>query len=93
MPKERPIGGGLINRAPPFAYKIPTSETDEGVARLRAYYEALGRFVQIFAEVEKLVWQTLVHYAGTPPEVAKIVLTAGKVDQCCTHIMVIASCR
>ena len=33
------------------------SQTKEGIERERAYYEALGRFVQIFAEVEKLVVQ------------------------------------
>ena len=70
-------------------YKV-ASQTKDGLERERAYYEALGRFVQIFAEVEKLVWQTLVHYVGTSHEVAKIVLTAGKVDQCAKHIKQIA---
>lgn len=72
-------------------YQVPASETKEGIERERAYYEALGRFVQIFAEVEKLVWQTLVHYAGVSHEVAKIVLTAGKVDQCAKYIKQIAA--
>jgi hypothetical protein len=77
------------SRAAWLEYQV-ASETKEGIKRERAYYEALGRFVQIFAEVEKLVWQTLVHYVGTSPEVAKIVLTAGKVDQCAKHIKQIA---
>jgi hypothetical protein len=72
-------------------YQVPASETKEGKERLQAYYEALGRFVQIFAEVEKLVWQTLVHYVGTSHEVAKIVLTAGKVDQCAKYIKQVAA--
>ena len=78
-------------RAAWLEYQVPVSETKEGIERERAYYEALGRFVQIFAEVERLVWQTLVHYVGTSHEIAKIVLTAGKVDQCATHIKQIAA--
>jgi hypothetical protein len=74
------------SRAALLEYQVPASETKEGIERERTYYEALGRFVQIFAEVEKLVWQTLVHYVGVSHEVAKIVLTAGKVDQCAKHI-------
>jgi hypothetical protein len=83
------IFGG--SRAAWLEYQVPISETKEGIERERAYYEALGRFVQIFAEVEKLVWQTLVNYVGTSPEVAKIVLTAGKVDQCAKYIKQIAA--
>lgn len=82
------LGG---SRALWLQYQVPASETKEGIERERAYYEALGRFVQIFAEAEKLVWQTLVHYAGISHEVAKIVLTAGKIDQCATHIKQIAA--
>jgi hypothetical protein len=79
------------SRAALLEYQVPASETKEGIERERAYYEALGRFVQIFAEVEKLIWQTLVHYVGTSHEVAKIVLTAGKVDQCATYIKQVAA--
>jgi hypothetical protein len=81
------IGG---SRVAWLEYHVPASATKEGIERERAYYEALGRFVQIFAEVEKTVWQTLVRYVGVPTEVAKIVLTSGKVDQCATHIKQVA---
>jgi hypothetical protein len=60
------MSGG--SRALWMQYQVPASETKEGIERERAYYEALGRFVQIFAEAEKLVWQTLVHYANSPKE-------------------------
>lgn len=82
------IGG---SRTAWLEYQVPASQTKDGIERERAYYEALGRFVQRFAEVEKLVWQTLVHYVGTSSEVAKIVLTAGKVDQCATYIKQVAA--
>lgn len=55
-----PLGAAPIGAAAyrsPFNYTVPASETKEGQERLRAYYEALGRFVQMFAEVEKLIAQ------------------------------------
>lgn len=33
-------------------YKVTAAETEEGKERLRAYYEALGRFVDMFARIE-----------------------------------------
>lgn len=88
---------GSPGLAPPGAlpvqlqYKVLASETKEGQERERTYYEALGRFVQIFAEVERIVWLTLVSYVEARLEIAKIVLTAGKVAQCATHIKQIAA--
>ena len=62
-------------------YAVPPSETDEGRKNQQAYYEALGRFVQIFAEVERLVAQTLWAYAKTEQAVAKIVFSGTKIEQ------------
>jgi hypothetical protein len=56
-----------------FGYKIPASETKEGKEHLRAYYEALGRFVDMFARVETAITLTLWGYAGTDPTIARII--------------------
>src|SRR5690606_18894907 len=61
-------------------YTIPTSQTPEGQKRLRDYYEALGRFVDMFARTEAAVTPTLWHYAKTVPEIAKIVFSGTRTD-------------
>ena len=88
-----PLGAAPIGAAPyrsPFNYTVPASETKEGQERLRAYYEALGRFVQMFAEVEKLIAQTLWAYAGTKAEVAKIVFAGTQSDTAAGYIKAVA---
>src|ERR1019366_9965588 len=89
-----PLGAAPIGAAPyrsPFNYTVPASETKEGQERLRAYYEALGRFVQMFAEVEKLIAQTLWAYAGTKAEVAKIVFAGTQSDTTAGYIKAVAT--
>lgn len=80
-----PIGAGPIGAAP-FLYHIPASHTKEGRERLRAYYEALGRFVDKFSRVEAAVTRTLWHYAKTPPEIAKIAFSGAKVESSMQYI-------
>jgi hypothetical protein len=75
-----PIGGAPIGSSYPLFYSIPASHTKEGQERLRAYYEALGRFVDKFSRVEAAVTRTLWHYAKTPPEVAKVAFSGVKVE-------------
>ena len=70
----------------PFNYVIPASATKEGEERLRTYYEALGRFIDMFSAVETAMTLTLWHYAKTPPEVAKIILAGVKIELGITHI-------
>lgn len=67
-------------------YDIPAADTPEGQERERAYYEALGRFVQMFAEVEKVLSETLWGYAGTIPAISKIVFAGAASDQTATYI-------
>lgn len=71
MPGFGPIGSAPISSLP--MYRVTAADTPEGKERLRAYYEALGRFVDMFARVEVALTLTLWHYAKTPPEIAKIV--------------------
>jgi hypothetical protein len=71
-------------------YNIPVSETPEGKERLRAYYEALGRFVDIFARVETAVTLTLWRYAKTSPEIAKIIFAGAKIELGSTYIKQLA---
>ena len=71
-------------------YRIPASQTPEGQKRLREYYEALGRFVDMFARAETAVALTLWHYAKTAPAIAKIVFAGTKTDLSSTYIRQIA---
>jgi hypothetical protein len=71
-------------------YKIRAGDTPEGRERLRAYYEALGRFIAMFAEVETAVTQTLWLYAGTRPTIAKVVFAGAKIDISLTYIKQLA---
>ena len=74
-----PIGSAPIGASGDF-YTIPASETPEGQARLKAYYEALGRFIDIFSEVEATVTHTLRKYAETRPEIAKVIFARIPLD-------------
>lgn len=71
-------------------YHVPASETKEGKERLQAYYEALGRFVQMFAEVERVIAQTLWAYSGTKAEVAKIVFAGTQSDHAAGYLKAVA---
>jgi hypothetical protein len=73
------------------SYRIPASQTPEGRKRLAEYYEALGRFVDVFSRVEAAVTLTLWHYAKAPPEIAKVVFSGTKVDVGSQYIKQIAS--
>ncbi len=75
---NRSIGSGSL-LSNPRRYYISATQTREGKERLRAYYEALGRFVDMFARVETAMTLTLWHYAKTAPEIAKIVHAGTKV--------------
>jgi len=44
------------------------------------YYEALGRFVDAFADVETAITLVLWHYAATPHEIARAVFSGVRVD-------------
>jgi hypothetical protein len=81
------LGG---SRAAWLEYHVPASETEEGIKRERAYYEALGRFVQMFAEVEKVIAQTLWTYTGTKEEVAKIIFAGTQSDTAAGYIKAVA---
>jgi len=88
--KGRPYGSGAYGTGPYGGYTIPASETEEGKARIRAYYEALGRFVDTYSEVETAIHVTLRHYADTPPEIANIAFASVKADTGMTFIKQIA---
>jgi len=72
-------------------YHIPAADTPEGKERIRAYYEALGRFVDMFAVVETAVTLTLWTYAKTKSEIAKIILAGVRIDQGCNFIKQLAT--
>lgn len=67
-------------------HRIPASRTPDGQKRLREYYEALGRFVDIFSRVEAAIALTLWHYAKTTPEISKVVFAGTRVDLGSTYI-------
>jgi hypothetical protein len=87
---NRGIGVGPDNR---FSYIVPASETKEGKKRLTEYYEALGRFVDMFARVETAITLTLWHYAGTNPYVGKIIFAGSKIDGYSIYIKQLAEAK
>lgn len=57
----------------PFNYSVPASETPQGKERIRAYHEALGRFIDMFSRAEAAVEYVLRHYAETSTRVALVI--------------------
>jgi hypothetical protein len=76
--------------APRITYTVSASDTIVGQELLRAYYEALGRFVQMFAEVERVVAETLWAYAETRPEIAKVIFAGVQSDTAANYIKAVA---
>jgi hypothetical protein len=72
------------------SYNIPISQTPEGKERLRAYYEALGRFVDAFARVETAMALTLRLYAKTSGEIAKVIFAGARIETGSTFIKQLA---
>jgi hypothetical protein len=72
-------------------YKIPASQTPEGKKRITEYYEALGRFVDMFSRVEAAVTLTLWHYAKTEPAISKVIFAGARVENSSTYIKQIAT--
>jgi len=83
LPKRRRLRRRL-------SYTISAAGTIEGARREAEYYEALGRFVQMFAEVEKVLAQTLWFYAKSRPEVAKIIFAGTQSEMAATYIKALA---
>ena len=59
----------------------PPAETDEGQARLRAYYTALGRFVHRFTLAELAAHAALTHHAKLTDPVSRALLSGVRVDE------------
>jgi len=76
---------------PMYLYRIPASQTPEGKKRLTEYYEALGRFVDMFSRVEAAITLTLWHYAKTSPEIAKVIFAGARVESGSTYIKQLAA--
>jgi hypothetical protein len=85
-----PFNTQSYNSPRPPLYNIPVSETPEGKERLRAYYEALGRFVDAFARVETAVALTLRLYAKTTGEIAKVIFAAARIETSSSFIKQLA---
>ncbi|MEJ0075357.1 MAG: hypothetical protein WDO17_07895 [Alphaproteobacteria bacterium] len=71
-------------------YKVAAENTDEGKERIRAYYEALGRFVDTFARVESVVTQTLWKYANTPSKIGKVIFSGARIENGSQYIKQLA---
>ena len=75
------IGESALGALPDrLLYTVPAHETPEGKERIRAYYEALGRFIDTFARVETIVTHTLWAYAKTSPQIAKVIFAGARID-------------
>jgi hypothetical protein len=77
----------LLNQA---MYTVKASDTKEGKQRLQEYYSALGRFIDMFAQVETAVAFTLWHYAKTQPNIAKIIFSGDRIDSSSKYIKQLA---
>jgi hypothetical protein len=85
-PFGTPFGGeGALARA--LRYKIPAAATPEGQERIRAYYEALGRFAAMYAEVEAAVQNSLWFYAKTPADIARSIFSGTRVGTGASFIL------
>ena len=62
-------------------YKPIPSQTPEGKERLRAYYEALGRFVDAFSRTEHAAHSVLRFYAKMSIKGAQVLLSGVRVDE------------
>jgi hypothetical protein len=71
-------------------YHISASETEQGKKRLDEYYVALGRFIDMFAQVEIEVNFTLWHYAKTSTEISKFIFSGDRIDNSAQYIKQIA---
>jgi hypothetical protein len=86
-----PLGTRPFSTLPDrFPYSVPVAESEERKKRLSAYYEALGRFVDMFARVETAVTLTLWRYAKTEPGIAKVIFGGSKIDTYTKYIKQIA---
>jgi hypothetical protein len=70
---------------------VPASATKEGQERLHTYYESLGRFVDMFSQVETAVTLTLWRYAQTKPEIAKVIFAGSRIDIASAYIKQLAA--
>jgi hypothetical protein len=72
------------------AWLVPLSETEEGKKRLQEYYEALGRFTDIFSQVETAIATTLWFYANTTKDIAKIIFAGARIEVSSSYIKQLA---
>jgi hypothetical protein len=72
--------GSPLNTSP-LNYAIPASETKPGKERLRTYYEALRRFVDMFSKIEIAAHIVLRHYAKMTTATANALLSRVRVDE------------
>lgn len=85
------FGSGVASGAAAPFYTVPRSDTKIGKERLRSYYEALGRFIDMFSQVETAITLTLRLYAKTSTEIAKVLFSGVKIELGSTHIKQLAA--
>jgi hypothetical protein len=81
------LGG---SRAAWLEYVVPASETKDGKKRLQEHYEALGRFTDMFSQVETEIALTLWYYAKSTKEIAKIIFAGTRIEVSSTYIKQLA---
>jgi hypothetical protein len=64
-----------------FGYQIRAADTPEGKERVRAFYEALGRFVAMYARAESSMHSALCYYAKPPDGISKALFSGVRVRQ------------
>jgi hypothetical protein len=62
-------------------YRITAAETPEGKERIRAYYEALGRFAAMYARAESSAHSALCRYAQTDGPISKAIFSGVRIRQ------------
>jgi adenylosuccinate lyase len=72
------------------AWLVPLSETKEGKKRLQEYYEALGRFTDMFSQVETAIALTLWYYAKLTKDIAIIIFAGARIEVSSSYIKQLA---
>jgi hypothetical protein len=90
-----PLGSpaNLVGSPAPRPYSVDASTAKLRHERLSAYYESLGRFVDMFARVETTITIALWTYANTMPDIARVIFAGAKIEVSCAYMRQLAQAR
>jgi hypothetical protein len=81
MTLNAPLNTTPLGRPPAGLYKVTAAETPDGKERIRAYYEALGRFATMYARAESSAHAALCRCAKTDGAISAALFSGVRVRQ------------